>query len=64
MSSEHVEIEVMHDKVHAQNCKTCESSKNKIDQFTQLIKLSGDLDENQRRKLLTIADKCPVHRTL
>ncbi len=61
---EHVEVDVTHDKVHAQDCETCESSSNRIDQFTRLIRLSGDLDADQRARLLAIADKCPVHRTL
>lgn len=59
-----VEVDVTHDKVHAQDCETCEGSANKIDQFTRTIRLTGDLDAAQRQKLLEIADKCPVHRTL
>jgi uncharacterized OsmC-like protein/alpha/beta superfamily hydrolase len=61
---EHVEVDVTHDKVHAQDCETCEASANKIDQFTRVIRLRGALDEDQRARLLAIADKCPVHRTL
>ncbi len=61
---EHVEVDVTHDKVHAQDCETCEASSNKIDQFTRVIRLRGALDEDQRARLLAIADKCPVHRTL
>ncbi len=60
----HVSVDVSHDKVHAQDCETCEASNNKIDQFIRKIHLSGDLDEAQRASLLAIADKCPVHRTL
>jgi uncharacterized OsmC-like protein/pimeloyl-ACP methyl ester carboxylesterase len=61
---DHVSVDVTHDKVHAQDCETCEASNNKIDQFIRYINLTGDLDEEQRSKLLAIADKCPVHRTL
>jgi len=60
----HVSVDVSHDKVHAQDCETCEASNNKIDQFIRKIHLAGDLDEAQRASLLAIADKCPVHRTL
>lgn len=59
-----VEVDVTHDKVHAQDCETCEGSANKVDLFTRAIRLSGDLSAEQRQKLLEIADKCPVHRTL
>jgi uncharacterized OsmC-like protein/fermentation-respiration switch protein FrsA (DUF1100 family) len=61
---EHVSVDVSHDKVHAQDCETCEASINKIDQFIRKIHLTGDLDEDQQARLLAIADKCPVHRTL
>jgi uncharacterized OsmC-like protein len=60
----HVAVDVTHDKVHAQDCETCESSPNKVDQFTRQIRLEGALDAEQRQRLLEIADKCPVHRTL
>ncbi len=60
----HVSVDVSHDKVHAQDCEGCDKSPVKIDQFTREIHLQGDLDSEQRQKLLEIADKCPVHRTL
>jgi len=59
-----VSVDVTHDKVHALECAACESSTTNVDRFTRLIHLSGDLDETQRQRLLEIADKCPVHRTL
>ncbi|MEP2031157.1 MAG: bifunctional alpha/beta hydrolase/OsmC family protein [Paracoccaceae bacterium] len=58
----HVWVDVSHDKVHAQDAKTM--SEDKIDSFKRLIHLTGDLDATQRQRLLEIADKCPVHRTL
>lgn len=58
---DHVSVDVSHDKVHAQDA---EQPKVKIDQFRREIRLEGDLDEAQRQRLLEIADKCPVHRTL
>ena len=61
---DHVSVDVTHDKVHAQDCESCEAANNKIDRFNRIIHLAGDLDRDQRQKLLEIADKCPVHRTL
>ena len=58
----HVYVDVTHDKVHAQDAET--SSDVKIDTFRREITLEGDLDHDQRQRLLEIADKCPVHRTL
>ncbi|MBT8155397.1 bifunctional alpha/beta hydrolase/OsmC family protein [Epibacterium ulvae] len=57
-----VSVEVCHDKVHAQDAFPGAAAK--IDQFTRIVHLSGDLDGEQRAKLMEIADKCPVHRTL
>ncbi len=59
---EHVSVDVCHDKVHAQDAET--GSGDKIDTWRRRIKLTGDLDADQRQRLLEIADKCPVHRTL
>lgn len=58
---DHVSVDVTHDKVHAQDC---DGANCKIDRFTRVIRLMGDLDPDQRQRLLDIADKCPVHRTL
>ena len=60
----HVQVDVTHDKIHATDCTTCETETGKIDQFTRSITLTGELSDDQRAKLLEIADKCPVHRTL
>ena len=57
-----VSVDISHDKVHAQDAAT--GTPGKIDRFTRRVKLCGDLDADQRAKLLEIADKCPVHRTL
>lgn len=61
---EHIKVEVKHDKVHATDCADCETREGKIDRFERAITLTGALDDAQRAKLLEIADKCPVHRTL
>lgn len=59
-----VEVQVEHDKIHAEACETCEQPNGKVDQFTRTITVSGALDEDQIQRLLEIADKCPVHKTL
>jgi len=58
-----VQVDVCHDKVHAQDANAT-AAPGKVDQFTRKIRLSGALDADQRARLLEIADKCPVHRTL
>jgi putative redox protein len=60
----HVQVDVTHEKVHAQDCKDCADNGAKIDSFRREIRLEGDLDDDQRARLLEIADRCPVHRTL
>lgn len=57
-----VSVDVSHDKVHAQDALP--SGPAKIDQFIRTIRICGNLSEEQRDRLLEIADKCPVHRTL
>ena len=61
---EGVEVELTHEKIHASDCVDCETEKGRIDRIIRNIKLSGPLDEEQRQKLLEIANKCPVRRTL
>jgi uncharacterized OsmC-like protein/alpha-beta hydrolase superfamily lysophospholipase len=59
-----VSVTLSHDKIHAADCETCETREGKIDRIERTIKLEGQLDDAMRAKLLEIADKCPVHRTL
>ncbi|WP_299206705.1 bifunctional alpha/beta hydrolase/OsmC family protein [uncultured Tateyamaria sp.] len=59
---DHVHVDVSHNKVHAQDAGT--GSGDKIDEWKRRISLTGRLDDAQRQRLLEIADKCPVHRTL
>lgn len=61
---EHVQVDVTHNKVHMEDCKTCSQNGGKIDRFERRITLTGDLTDDQRKRLLEIADRCPVHRTL
>ncbi len=57
-----VSVDVTHNKVHAQDA--ADTAPTKVDTFTREIHLTGELDAEQRQKLLEIADKCPVHKTL
>ena len=59
---DHVWVDVSHNKVHAQDAST--GSGDKIDSFKRVIHLEGTLTSDERARLLEIADKCPVHRTL
>jgi len=60
----HVSVDITHDKIHATDCDHCETTTGKIDQFKRVITLEGELSADQRQRLMEIADKCPVHRTL
>ncbi|MBI1236711.1 MAG: alpha/beta fold hydrolase [Alphaproteobacteria bacterium] len=62
---ERVTVTVVHNKSHADDCESCEKGKDaKIDVFEKTIRLEGDLDADQRQRLMEIADRCPVHKTL
>jgi len=61
---ERVRVRLRHAKVHAQDCAECETKEGKIDRIERDITLEGTLDDAQRARLMEIADKCPVHRTL
>lgn len=57
-------VRLRHDKIHAADCAECETKEGMIDRIERAITLDGDLDPEQRARLMEIADKCPVHRTL
>ena len=59
-----VRVTLRHDKVHAEDCTTCETKQGMLDRIDREIELIGPLDDGTRAKLLEIAEKCPVHRTL
>ncbi|CAN5298303.1 bifunctional alpha/beta hydrolase/OsmC family protein [soil metagenome] len=61
---EDVEVYITHSKDHAEDFQQMERKSAKIDVFNREIRLTGNLDESQRQRMLEIADKCPVHRTL
>jgi len=59
-----VTVNLTHDKIHAEDCTDCETKEGRLDRITRRLSLEGALDDAQRSRLLEIADKCPVHRTL
>jgi uncharacterized OsmC-like protein/pimeloyl-ACP methyl ester carboxylesterase len=61
---EDVTTEVRYDRVHAEDCANCEHTEGRIERFTRTVTLHGDLDPATRTRLLDIATRCPVHRTL
>ncbi|MEZ5823728.1 MAG: alpha/beta fold hydrolase [Geminicoccaceae bacterium] len=61
---EHVEVDVNHGKVHVEDCADPDAGCGKVDRFRRSIRILGDLDDEQRARLMEIAYKCPVHRTL
>jgi putative redox protein len=61
---ERATVRVAHEKIHAEDCAECETKAGMVDEFRRTIHLDGVLEEGQIQKLLEIADKCPVHRTL
>lgn len=61
---ESVTVRLTHDKIHAKDCETCETQEGRIDHIEREIELTGPLDAAQKARMLDIADRCPVHRTL
>ncbi|MEQ8804768.1 MAG: alpha/beta fold hydrolase [Rhodospirillales bacterium] len=59
-----VRVTLKHDKVHAEDCSECETKDGKLDRIVRDLHFEGDLSDEQKAKLLEIADKCPVHKTL
>ena len=57
-------VRLRHSKIHAADCADCETKEGMLDRIERAITLDGDLDAEQRTRLMEIADKCPVHRTL
>ena len=59
-----VRVHLQHKKDYAQDCQDCEEKEEKIDHIERSLEMIGDLDDEQRQRLLEIADRCPVHKTL
>lgn len=56
--------EVTFDRVHADDCRECQHGDGHIEKFTRVVRVEGDLTDEQRERILSIANRCPVHRTL
>jgi putative redox protein len=59
-----VSVELEHDRIHAEDCEQCETDEGQVDRIKRRVQLEGNLSETQRERLMEIAEKCPVHRTL
>ena len=59
-----VTVKLEHSKIHAQDCAECETKEGKLDRIDREIGLEGKLSDEQKARLMEIADRCPVHRTL
>jgi putative redox protein len=61
---EGVTVKLEHSKIHAVDCAECETKEGMLDRIEREISLSGPLADEQRARLLEMAERCPVHRTL
>ncbi|PWQ93883.1 bifunctional alpha/beta hydrolase/OsmC family protein [Leucothrix arctica] len=61
---EDVNVTLNHERIHTDDCADCEGESGKIERITRDVELKGDLTDAQRKRLIEIADRCPVHRTL
>ena len=61
---EDINVRLHHERIHSDDCPDCDGKTGKIERITRDIELKGDLTEAQRQRLIEIADRCPVHRTL
>jgi putative redox protein len=59
-----VSVTLIHEKLHAEDCAECESRESRVDRIERTIRIEGDLDGEQRERLMQIAKRCPVHQTL
>ncbi len=59
-----ITVRLEHYRLHAEDCRDCETTSGFLDRIDREIELTGNLDEAQRQRLLEIAERCPVHRTL
>jgi len=59
-----ITVTLGHSKIYAKDCAECDTREGMLDQIERVIKIEGALDDDQRKRLMEIADKCPVHRTL
>jgi putative redox protein len=59
-----ITVRLQHYRIHAEDCRDCETKSGFLDRIDREIELTGNLNEAQRHRLLEIAERCPVHRTL
>ena len=64
MALDGVEVRLEHGRIHARDCEDCETEQGLLDEIRGEIRLTGDLDRDQRDRLMQIAVRCPVHQTL
>jgi putative redox protein len=59
-----VTVDLTHEKIHAKDCADCDTERPRLDRIERVVALEGSLDEAQHARLMEIANRCPVHRTL
>jgi len=59
-----IKVRLQHGRIDSKDCESCDEQKNPVDQIQRFITIDGELTEQQRTRMLQIADMCPVHRTL
>lgn len=57
-------VAVKHNKIHAEDCADCDTATGKVDEFRRTITIEGALTDAEKKRMLEIADRCPVHKTL
>lgn len=61
---EKIQVSLRNSSIHAKDCESCDSEAGKIEQIERYISLTGPLTDEQKQRLLEIAQRCPVHKTL
>ena len=64
MPLEHVTVDLRHSRDYDKDCQVCDDKPMQIEVLERVVTLEGDLTDEQRQRLMQIADRCPVHRTL
>ena len=64
MDLQRITVRLQHSRIHASDCQDCETKTGFLDRIDRDIQLTGNLSEDQKQRLLEIAERCPVHRTL
>jgi len=64
MDLQRITVRLQHSRIHAEDCRDCDTKIGFLDRIDRQIELTGSLSEEQKARLLQIAQRCPVHRTL